>query len=670
MVLITQDRLQPMLFGRQERTEKMKKTLVFAIVAGVMWISLADVRAVNYYVCDTGADCNAGAGSGWSTGSATNNGLSKSSPFKTIQQAADIVSAGDIVIVGDGVYTNEGYSGYNVRMKAAGTEANPIIFRSENMHGARLSGSGNHDRSIILITTELNWIRFEGLWLDAGQTGLRANPEIAGVNNITLYQVKITDMYCLGVMTGSYARNFTIDRCLFYEIGDPTNPCHSTEGGHPWVHEHGYYAQGSGHIIQNSIFYNMGAGWAIKIDGHLGTIGVTESTHKIINNVFAHAYNPFNYNPDHGGHITFYSNYTGHGGLIQSNPQYVIIDNNVFFRPPVNTGDNHAIRYSSTCDSTVGTQIIRNCVTDADYFIYFSGVSDITDLGTYSQVLDGTTTPAILNHPDLGMTDPENNDFTLTSSATYLIDKGIADNAPDEDFAGTPRPYGGGYDIGAYEFPAAHLLQIPQANWSLEYFDSEEPEQNGYAVNSFDGDPDTFWSTAWYEIDPDPCCPHEIQIDLGDYYDVCGFRYLPRQDSGAGSENGMIKDYEFYVSNNTDDWGTAVASGSWTAGKAEKQVSFDRVLGQYVRLVALSEVNDGLWTSMAELNVLAVQPDTDINNDGKVNIEDFAVLADWWDDDGGCVEPGWCGGSDFNMSGTVDFNDLAYFVENWLRQTW
>jgi hypothetical protein len=38
---------------------------------------------------------------------------------------------------------------------------------------------------------------------------------------------------------------------------------------------------------------------------------------------------------------------------------------------------------------------------------------------------------------------------------------------------------------------------------------------------------------------------------------------------------------------------------------------------------------------MAELNVLAVQPDTDINNDGKVNIEDFA--------------------------------DLTYFVENWLR---
>ena len=130
----------------------------------------------------------------------------------------------------------------------------------------------------------------------------------------------------------------------------------------------------------------------------------------------------------------------------------------------------------------------------------------------------------------------------------------------------------------------------------------------------------------------------------------------------------MIKDYEFYVSSDIADWGAAVASGTWTAGKIEKQVSFDCTLGRYVRLIALSEVSGNPWTTMAELNVLAVQPDTDINDDGKVNIEDFATLACWWDDDGGCVEPDWCGGSDFDMSGTVDMSDLAYFVENWLRQ--
>jgi len=225
-------------------------------------------------------------------------------------------------------------------------------------------------------------------------------------------------------------------------------------------------------------------------------------------------------------------------------------------------------------------------------------------------------------------------------------------------------------DIGAYEFTGVTYFPIGQADWSLVYVDSEElVEDGGYpAENSFDGDPDTFWSTKWSLPDPEFYHPHEIQIDLGGFYDICGFRYLPRQDEGPGDENGMIKDYEFYVSGDTDNWGTAVASGTWIAGKAEKQVSFDHVLGQYIRLVALSEVNGNPWTTMAELNVLAVRPDSDINDDGKVNLEDFAVLSVWWDDENACSSPGWCGGADFDMNGTVDFTDLTYFAENWLRK--
>jgi len=208
---------------------------------------------------------------------------------------------------------------------------------------------------------------------------------------------------------------------------------------------------------------------------------------------------------------------------------------------------------------------------------------------------------------------------------------------------------------------------INQTGWSLVYVDSEETEQDSHAVNSFDGDLDTIWHTEWSLTDPDPCHPHEIQIDLGGFYDICGFRYLSRQDEWL---NGMIKDYEFYVSSDIADWGAAVASGTWTAGKIEKQVSFDCTLGRYVRLVALSEVSGNPWTTMAELNVLAVQPDSDINNDGKVNIEDFAVIATWWDNENACSSPDWCEGADFDMSGTVDMLDFAYFAENWLRQTW
>jgi len=254
--------------------------------------------------------------------------------------------------------------------------------------------------------------------------------------------------------------------------------------------------------------------------------------------------------------------------------------------------------------------------------------------------------------------DYDTNTITVSPAIDIVNGEGVA-----LDYAGSAP------DLGAFEFTGVACFPIVQAGWSLVYVDSEElVEDGGYpAEKSFDDDPDTFWSTDW-DISNIP--PHEIQIDLGGFYDICGFRYLPRQDDGPGDENGMIKDYEFYVSNNTDDWGTAVASGIWTAGKAEKRVSFDGKLGKFVRLIALSEVNGNEWTTMAELNVLAVQPDSDINNDGKVNIEDFAIMATWWDDEDACSPPDWCEGADFDMSGTVDMLDLTYFVENWLRQVW
>src|SRR5665213_1802914 len=74
--------------------------------------------------------------------------------------------------------------------------------------------------------------------------------------------------------------------------------------------------------------------------------------------------------------------------------------------------------------------------------------------------------------------------------------------------------------------------------------DSEETAgENGAATNAVDGNPETFWHTEWQDANPEP--PHEIILKMDEATAIKGFTYLPRQDE---SDHGLIKDYEFYVS--------------------------------------------------------------------------------------------------------------------------
>lgn len=137
--------------------------------------------------------------------------------------------------------------------------------------------------------------------------------------------------------------------------------------------------------------------------------------------------------------------------------------------------------------------------------------------------------------------------------------------------------------------------------WTLHYVDSEETARvDRTAENASDGDPSTFWHTAWSSNVTS--YPHEIQVDLGASYSINGIRYLPRQD---GKENGTIAKYSVYASNDGKTWGNAVAQGTFAKDSTEKEVTFAATTARFVRFVALSEINGGPWTSMAELNIIS-----------------------------------------------------------------
>ncbi len=141
---------------------------------------------------------------------------------------------------------------------------------------------------------------------------------------------------------------------------------------------------------------------------------------------------------------------------------------------------------------------------------------------------------------------------------------------------------------------------IPKASWNLIYVDSEETGQPGLATMAFDGNPETIWHTRW-SSGTDPY-PHEIQVDLGAEFYIHEFTYLPRQVG----QNGRINDFELYFSQDGIDWGAVDTLGQFENSASPQTLNFPAAkLGRYFKLRALSEVNGGPWTSIAELDIKA-----------------------------------------------------------------
>jgi F5/8 type C domain len=130
--------------------------------------------------------------------------------------------------------------------------------------------------------------------------------------------------------------------------------------------------------------------------------------------------------------------------------------------------------------------------------------------------------------------------------------------------------------------------------------DSEETAgEDGKGANAVDGNPNTFWHTQWQDASPEH--PHEIIIELVPPSTIKGFTYLPRQDD---NENGTIKDYEFYVSDDGNEFGQPIKKGALETGSDKKTVTFDPVNCRFIKLKAVSEVNGEAWTSAAEIGVI------------------------------------------------------------------
>ena len=129
---------------------------------------------------------------------------------------------------------------------------------------------------------------------------------------------------------------------------------------------------------------------------------------------------------------------------------------------------------------------------------------------------------------------------------------------------------------------------------------SSESQGNGkFAKMAFDGDPRTWWHSDW-SADTKKT-PHELVLDLGKKRSVSGLRYLARQDGGY---NGAIAKIKVLVCNDLESETTHAFETTFKKNKRIQNLNFKPVIGRYIRIRPLTEVNGNSWASAAEFGII------------------------------------------------------------------
>ena len=338
-------------------------------------------------------------------------------PFRTVQHAADLVNPGDVVVMRNGVYTG---GGSVLDIQRGGTAGNYVVFRAAVQWGAILDGGqtshtqpNGSENGVYL---GASFVRVEGLEIrNVWHDGISP---ASGVSDFQIVGNHIHDVgrYCESSGIGLSAMTFindnvVIEQNLIHDIGrDSTGENGCNPGNTYWQnHDHGIYlSSGNNVIVRNNVFYNIARGWAIQCYPDL------LSQIYIVNNTFAFP------NPNEVGQIIIAATLTN--GVIANNLFYQPLTAGVWFSGA--TTSNVTVEYNLTMG---GTAAEGNG----------AGV-------TLSHNLDNTD-PKLVNASAPAL------DFQL-SAGSPAIDAGVPLAYVSNDFLGTSRPQGAGYDIGAFEF--------------------------------------------------------------------------------------------------------------------------------------------------------------------------------------------------------------------------
>jgi parallel beta-helix repeat protein len=418
----------------------MRVSVLTAAVAGILSVVVPSAaRATEYEVSPTGSD----AGSGL-----------PGVPWGTIQRALSTVQPGDVVTVENGFYQGIACDG------VSGTADARIVFRARNRWGARINAPTANSPEDFVQLSSCSFITIDGFdVLGAPRSGIA----ILGNQD-----------------DGSDARGVIIQNCFARDSGGT-----STAGRHDGIFsgfaldltiqdnridttgEHGIYVSNAADnpvILRNDIS-NTGAN-CIQINADLSTGGDgLISNWRIEGNVARNCNGAAGFNLDGAirgvarnniilnaakGGITLFR-----GDGAEASHDNLIV-NNTIYDP---TGSRAAIQVADGADNNI---IFNNIIVSQAAAFEVQTVSGLMhDYNIVSSYTGATASAHEVTPADAAalFMNAATGDLRLAAlTPPVAVDQGIDSfagmPAPTIDVLRAPRPAGGGYDIGAYEFGA------------------------------------------------------------------------------------------------------------------------------------------------------------------------------------------------------------------------
>jgi hypothetical protein len=386
------------------------------LLAFLSLIALQASGQTTRYVSPSGSDANPGTAV---------------SPFQTIGKAASVVNPGDTVIVLDGIYHEA------LNLTRGGTAAAYVTFMSQTKWGAVLDGNNNALAEAVQFTA--SYIRFQGFEVrnyGASSGGGDAFSNYPGGQFIDIAQNHIHDIgrICTDTKNGLVgvfleAPNVVVEQNFINDIGRYAAGENGCTPGNEYYknHDHGVYVDSNSNnvTIKNNIFYRIEHGWGVQVYPS----GVDSLA--ILNNTFVWP-NPYN-----TGNIILAAS-----GAVTN----LRIENNISYSP--NT-DFIYVYTSSGFSGTVANNMIFN-----------GSVSSATPSGLNFTGNIPNTDPLLVNPGNATVDNSTMVNANLTSGSP-AINAGITIADVTNDYAGTARPQGSAYDIGALESATTSAKPLP-----------------------------------------------------------------------------------------------------------------------------------------------------------------------------------------------------------------